>query len=186
MCVTLAHRHWFPPLPAIACRIRRRAPCSCCTGTGRRIAHVKNGRAKTENGATFAQEARRVCRTAALDPEVAADRAKLSYVSDTMPGITRHSARNGFDYKMPDGSLVRDIDTLKRIRSLAIPPAWTDVWICPEPHGHIQAIGRDQRRPQAIPLPPALARRCATRPNTASCWPSPAFCQIRAPASKRT
>jgi len=80
-----------------------------------------------------------------LDPEVAADRAKLSYVSDTMPGIRRHSARNGFDYKMPDGSLVRDIDTLKRIRSLAIPPAWNDVWICPKPHGHIQAVGRDQR-----------------------------------------
>src|SRR3954471_5413282 len=81
-----------------------------------------------------------------LDPEVAADRAKLTYVSDTMPGIRRHSAHSGFDYKMPDGSLVRDIDTLKRIRSIAIPPAWTDVWICPEPHGHIQAVGRDQRR----------------------------------------
>jgi DNA topoisomerase I len=81
----------------------------------------------------------------ALDPEVAAKRAQLRYVHDSMPGITRHKARNGFDYRLPDGSLVRDIDTLKRIRALAIPPAWTDVWICPDPNGHLQAVGRDQR-----------------------------------------
>ena len=62
-----------------------------------------------------------------------------------MPGITRHPARNGFDYRVPDGSLVRDIATLKRIRALAIPPAWTDVWICRDPNGHLQATGRDQR-----------------------------------------
>jgi len=82
----------------------------------------------------------------ALDPEIAAKRAKLRYVHDSMPGITRHKARNGFDYRTPDGELVRDIDTLKRIRALAIPPAWTDVWICPDPNGHLQAVGRDQRR----------------------------------------
>jgi DNA topoisomerase I len=81
----------------------------------------------------------------ALDPEIAAKRAELRYVHDSMPAITRHKARNGFDYRMPDGSLVRDIDTLKRIRSLAIPPAWTDVWVCPDPNGHLQAVGRDQR-----------------------------------------
>ena len=81
----------------------------------------------------------------ALDPEVAAKRAQLRYVHDSMPGITRHKARNGFDYRLPDGSLVRDIDTLKRIRALAIPPAWTDVWICLDPNGHLQAAGRDQR-----------------------------------------
>ena len=62
-----------------------------------------------------------------------------------MPGITRRQARNGFDYHLPDGSLVRDIATLKRIRKLAIPPAWTDVWICRDPNGHLQATGRDQR-----------------------------------------
>jgi DNA topoisomerase-1 len=62
-----------------------------------------------------------------------------------MPGITRHNARNGFDFRFPDDSLVRDIATLKRIRALAIPPAWTDVWICREPSGHLQATGRDQR-----------------------------------------
>jgi DNA topoisomerase-1 len=82
----------------------------------------------------------------ALDPEVAAKRAKLRYVHDSMPGITRHKGPNGFDYRTRGGELVRDIDTLKRIRALAIPPAWTDVWICPDPNGHLQAVGRDQRR----------------------------------------
>ncbi|MBV9587506.1 MAG: DNA topoisomerase IB [Alphaproteobacteria bacterium] len=82
---------------------------------------------------------------AALDPAVAAKRAQLRYVSDSMPGITRHKARNGFDYRRPGGALVRDIETLKRIRKLAIPPAWIDVWICGDPNGHLQATGRDQR-----------------------------------------
>ena len=82
---------------------------------------------------------------AALDPVVAAKRAQLRYVGDDAPGITRHAAKNGFDYRLPDGALVRDIDTLKRIRSLVIPPAWTDVWICLDPNGHLQATGRDAR-----------------------------------------
>jgi DNA topoisomerase-1 len=82
---------------------------------------------------------------AALDPVIAAARAQLRYVHDSMPGITRHKARNGFDFRFPDDSLMRDIATLKRIRALAIPPAWTDVWICCEPSGHLQATGRDQR-----------------------------------------
>jgi DNA topoisomerase-1 len=82
---------------------------------------------------------------AALDPMAAAKLAKLRHVSDNMPGITRHQARNGFDYRLPDGELVRDFDTQKRIRSLVIPPAWTAVWICPYPNGHIQATGRDKR-----------------------------------------
>jgi DNA topoisomerase I len=81
----------------------------------------------------------------ALDPMAAAKLAKLRHVSDDMPGITRHKAQNGFDYRFPDGELVGDIETLKRIRSLAIPPAWTAVWICPHPNGHIQATGRDNR-----------------------------------------
>ena len=82
---------------------------------------------------------------AALDPIAAAKRAELRYVSDAPPGITRHRAKNGFDYHLPDGALVRDIETLRRIRSLVIPPAWTDVWICLDPNGHVQATGRDQR-----------------------------------------
>ena len=81
----------------------------------------------------------------ALDPVVAAKLAKLRHVSDDTPGIKRRQARRGFDYRLPDGEFVRDIDTLMRIRSLAIPPAWTEVWICPYANGHIQAIGRDKR-----------------------------------------
>jgi DNA topoisomerase I len=80
-----------------------------------------------------------------LDPRAAAKLAKLRHVSDDIPGITRHKARNGFDYRFPDGELVRDMETLRRIRSLAIPPAWTAVWICPFDNGHIQATGRDNR-----------------------------------------
>src|SRR5690348_12911361 len=82
---------------------------------------------------------------AALDPELAAKHAQLRHVDDTAPGITRHKARNGFDYRLPDGTLVRDVETLKRVRSLAIPPAWTGVWICLNPNGHLQATGRDAR-----------------------------------------
>jgi DNA topoisomerase-1 len=76
-------------------------------------------------------------------PDLALD---LVHVSDQDPGIRRRKARSGFDYLRPDGAPVRDVATLVRIRKLAIPPAWTDVWISPEPHGHIQATGRDQRR----------------------------------------
>jgi DNA topoisomerase I len=82
---------------------------------------------------------------AAHDPAVAAQRAELRHVNDSMPGIMRRDARNGFDYRRPDGALVRDIATLKRIRALAIPPAWKEVWICRDPNGHLQATGRDQR-----------------------------------------
>jgi DNA topoisomerase-1 len=70
----------------------------------------------------------------------------LRYVSDRMPGITRKPAKNGFRYVDADGKLIRDEETLARIRVLAVPPAWTDVWICPIDNGHIQAIGRDARR----------------------------------------
>jgi DNA topoisomerase-1 len=69
----------------------------------------------------------------------------LSYVSDHDPGIRRVAWENGFDYIRPDGEPVRDAETLDRIRALAIPPAYTQVWICPDPDGHIQATGRDQR-----------------------------------------
>jgi len=75
----------------------------------------------------------------------AAKEAGLVYVSDETPGITRHKSGKGFVYKDPKGKSVKDFETLVRIRHLAIPPAWTDVWICPSPRGHIQAVGRDAR-----------------------------------------
>jgi DNA topoisomerase-1 len=74
-----------------------------------------------------------------------AEAAGLRYVSDADPGIRRRRAGKGFAYIAPDGSTVKDEATLARIRSLAIPPAYRDVWICPEPEGHIQATGRDAR-----------------------------------------
>lgn len=78
----------------------------------------------------------------------AADSAKqvsLTYVSDAEPGIRRRKRGKGFAYQQADGSPVRDPATLDRIRVLAIPPAWTDVWICADAEGHLQATGRDLR-----------------------------------------
>jgi DNA topoisomerase-1 len=71
--------------------------------------------------------------------------AGLVHVSDHDPGIRRRKSGLGFSYLRPDGQPVRDEATLERIRKLAIPPAWTEVWISPKPKGHIQAVGRDQR-----------------------------------------
>src|SRR5690349_531672 len=71
--------------------------------------------------------------------------AGLHYVSDTTPGIRREMSTLGFRYRAPNGRVIRDVADLKRIRALAVPPAWTDVWICPDARGHIQATGRDAR-----------------------------------------
>ncbi len=78
-----------------------------------------------------------------VDPRDAAETAGLVYVSDDEPGIRRKKSGKGFTYLGPDGKKVDDQPTLDRIRSLAIPPAYTDVWICPKANGHIQATGRD-------------------------------------------
>jgi DNA topoisomerase I len=80
-----------------------------------------------------------------MTPEMAAARAELAYVSDTAPGIRRRRAGSGFAYLTPGGKKLDDPATRDRIRALAIPPAWTDVWISPDPDGHIQATGRDQK-----------------------------------------
>jgi DNA topoisomerase I len=71
--------------------------------------------------------------------------AGLRYSTDDRPGITRRRSGRGFSYRDPDGRTVRDAETLDRIRGIVIPPAWTDVWICPWPNGHLQATGRDAR-----------------------------------------
>ena len=80
-----------------------------------------------------------------VDPVDSARAAGLRYVSDLSPGIRRKRAGKAFSYSASDGRAIRDRDSIRRIKSLAIPPAWTDVWICPEPRGHIQATGRDAR-----------------------------------------
>lgn len=74
-----------------------------------------------------------------------ARRSGLRYVSPESPGITREARGKQFTYRRADGHRVKDPGTLERIRRLAIPPAWTHVWICPSPDGHIQAIGQDAR-----------------------------------------
>ncbi|MFN4087641.1 MAG: DNA topoisomerase IB [Alphaproteobacteria bacterium] len=87
---------------------------------------------------------------AALDPSVSdgqriAHEAGLVYVSDGLPGIARRRRGKGFSYYGPDGGRIVDRATLGRLRGLAVPPAWTDVWLCPVARGHIQATGRDAR-----------------------------------------
>lgn len=77
------------------------------------------------------------------DPIAAADEAGLEYVSTDGPGIQRMKRGASFRYLHPGGKPVSDEAVLKRIRSLVIPPAWTQVWICPSPYGHLQAVGRD-------------------------------------------
>jgi DNA topoisomerase-1 len=80
-----------------------------------------------------------------VDPVASADAAGLHYVTDAAPGIRRRRAGKGWTYTAPDGRRVRDAATLERIKSLVVPPAWTDVWICPDRRGHLQATGRDAR-----------------------------------------
>lgn len=79
------------------------------------------------------------------DPETAAREAGLKYVADDEPGIARRRRGKGWSYHRPDGELIADADEKERLQGLAIPPAWTDVWICPDPRGHLQATGRDDR-----------------------------------------
>jgi DNA topoisomerase-1 len=80
------------------------------------------------------------------DPVEAAHDAGLRYTSDDRPGLRRRRAGRGFAYLDADGRTITDKGELRRIRRLAIPPAWTEVWISPDPRGHIQATGRDARR----------------------------------------
>ncbi len=79
------------------------------------------------------------------DPKVSARIAGLRYVTDKMAGIRRIGTGRTFRYLDSNGRVVRDPSTLGRIRTLAIPPAWRDVWICTDPNGHLQAVGRDAR-----------------------------------------
>ncbi len=85
---------------------------------------------------------------AETDPEAAARAAAaagLRYVTDAMPGITRKRAGRAFSYRDQEGRVLKERKELARIRALAIPPAWTGVWICPYASGHLQATGRDAR-----------------------------------------
>jgi DNA topoisomerase-1 len=76
---------------------------------------------------------------------VSAKAAGLRYVTDSEPGIRRRRVGRGFSYVDPDGRVIREREHIRRFRSLVIPPAWSDVWICPIPEGHLQVTARDAR-----------------------------------------
>src|SRR3954468_558627 len=78
-------------------------------------------------------------------PEESAKEAGLRYTNDGRPGIRRVRRGSSFAYLNPEGRPLRDRAELQRIKALVIPPAWTDLWICPDPRGHLQASGRDAR-----------------------------------------
>lgn len=99
---------------------------------------------RTTGGAESAQPL--ISQTAlSVDPAASAKIASLHYVLDDKPGIKRIRNGNGFAYIGADGKMIRAPDGLRRIKSLAIPPAWTNVWICPRSDGHLQATGRDAK-----------------------------------------
>jgi DNA topoisomerase-1 len=83
---------------------------------------------------------------ATIDSAESAKAEGLHYVSDVLPGIHRQRQGRAFLYLDSKGQRVRDSKTINRIKSLAIPPAWREVWICPLSNGHLQATGRDARR----------------------------------------
>src|SRR5262249_6369051 len=82
---------------------------------------------------------------AALDGPRSAALVRLRYVTERAPGIVRRRSGRRMRYAAPAGRPIRSLDVLRRIKRLAIPPAWTDVWICADPDGHLQAVGRDAR-----------------------------------------
>jgi DNA topoisomerase-1 len=104
----------------------------------------------------------------AVDPMRSAEKAGLKYVNAGDPGFRRVAAGNGFRYVDARGKPVRSAAALARIRSLAIPTAWTEVWICSRPYGHIQATGRDARGHKQYRYHPRGAWP-ATTPSIAAC-----------------
>jgi len=105
---------------------------------------TKSARLSVVRRAADAAEKAEVLRLRA-ESRQAARAAGLRYVEDSAPGIRRQRKGTGFSYSDARGRPIRDPATLARIRTLAIPPAWQQVWICPSPQGHIQATGRDAR-----------------------------------------
>ncbi|MCA1658923.1 MAG: DNA topoisomerase IB [Verrucomicrobiaceae bacterium] len=96
--------------------------------------------------ATLEAEAAKVAETIVSDPKEAAEEVGLRYVSDEQPGYTRKQKGDDFEYCDTKGELITDEARILRIKRIGIPPAWTDVWICPSQNGHLQATVRDARR----------------------------------------
>lgn len=100
-----------------------------------------------------------------------AGNARLIYMTDSAPGLRRIGAGRGFYYRDPKGRKVTDKAALDRIKALVIPPAWADVWICPDPKGHLQATGRDAKgRKQYIYHPDWTAMRDAAKFSSLSAF----------------
>ncbi|MDP9253517.1 MAG: DNA topoisomerase IB [Verrucomicrobiota bacterium] len=100
----------------------------------------------TTSASRIRKEKKRISETEIVtSPVEAAEDAGLRYVSDDQPGYTRKPKRADFEYFDTDGKPIRDETRLLRIRRLAIPPAYKDVWVCPSANGHIQATARDAR-----------------------------------------
>lgn len=93
------------------------------------------------SGAKKADEAE----SGVVDARDAAEGAGLVYVTDQAPGITRRRAGKGWSYRLPDGKPLKDKAAVERLNKLAVPPAYTDVWLCPDEQGHLQATGRDAK-----------------------------------------
>ena len=88
---------------------------------------------------------RRAFTIVAIEPVASARKAHLHHIADSAKGYLRIRRGGGFSYVDVNGKTIRDEATLNRIRSLVIPPAWNDVWICSDPQAHLQATGRDAR-----------------------------------------
>ena len=141
-------------------RKRVQGPSPCVFGTGRAsFTNMVSVRRRATAGRNHHAAHIRTTLRAALHTQQPASRADLAveaaiadaraaelrYVCDEDPGIRRERAGRGFRFVNSHGRPVRDEDTLERIRLLVIPPAWTDVWICPIANGHLQVTGRDVR-----------------------------------------
>ena len=102
------------------------------------------------------------------EPVESAKEAGLRHVTDAVPGISRLRRGKNFVYTSPDGKIIKDREELLRIQRFVIPPAWTEVWICCSPNGHLQATGRDARRRKQYRYHTRW-REVKIRPNTNEC-----------------
>jgi DNA topoisomerase I len=96
--------------------------------------------------------------TITIEPQRAARLAGLRYVTDAVAGITRRRVGRGFSYRGPNGERIADPQELARIKAIAVPPAWEDVWICTFENAHLQATGRDARRRKQYRYHPEWSR----------------------------
>jgi DNA topoisomerase-1 len=111
----------------------------------KQISPTSSGEASQASRRSVAANEKSVNPPSTDESRIAARAAGLRYVTDDAPGIRRKFVGRGVVYRGADGRVIKDRETINRIRHLAIPPAWTNVWICPISNGHIQATGRDAR-----------------------------------------